>query len=156
MDSSARNRKLLRDVDERMPTQPLRRPRAGGSGVGYGGILARITGAILLDGETAQWRYTWVQVGINADGSFHDKVGGSTSASAGYARCGFEAYNPQQRFGIMGNGVDTNGADYPAGFALVSHRGNPVVFLRPMAADDDPEVIWWIFDAPNANDGTCN
>ena len=60
--------------------------------------------------------------------------------------------------GIQGHGVDIDGADYPAGFAVMPIAVGAVVRASPATVTnldtDDPEVQWW-FSEINADDGTC-
>lgn len=104
-----------------------------------------------------KWRYTCKEQTMLQFG-WADKSGGRTFTNV---INGFETYNVADP-SIRGNGVNSGGANYPAGFDLQPIRGNPVVQLWPKFIPAEvgpppvPATIQWAFSNPNADDGTCD
>lgn len=98
-----------------------------------------------------QWWYDWMEVRRTSTG-FEAFDGARDSDTCEQAINSVEENNGSS--GIQGNGIDHDGADYPAGFELQPIRGNPV---RRMYVDylADGSAVY-TFEASNAEDGTCD
>jgi len=145
---------------------PMSNAQAGGTGHGkafrFGKIISATAGTI-VDANTnpVQWTYELHEVYKTARGY-------TTSAAAVWTvlpeGAGFRgtAYN----FGEDGNagtgrqmnGIDHDGADYPAGFKMQALQVNAIVPFTVILAGDGSGSFTqeaWIFPVPNGEDGTC-
>jgi len=112
---------------------------------------AKITGSTLISGATYRWAYTWVEQERTATG-WQAKSGGRTGTSGGQlAYNSIEAYNTGT--GIQGNSIDHGAVGYPAGFALLPVRGNPVVEMK--LEFDTANTVYYSFSYVNGEDGSC-
>jgi len=132
------------------------RRRGHGSVIRWGIIQsAEATGVNDANANPVQWIYTIHESTKNGTG-----YGAWETLPAGNGYRG-NAYNPMedQNTGLVkqGNGVDHDGADYPAGFEMQPLQS---VFPYPfvlMPAFDGERFIdeAWILAIPNGEDGTC-
>lgn len=121
-------------------------------------ILARLTGwAVDSDNK---WVHSWTQVELDSSGDDYVVSGGlSGTTTSNFARNLLEVNNTAS--GVQGNSVNNAGADYPAGFSLQPIGGGTggvpgntvVVWLRNIVTKEGGRA--WVFDTPNADDGTC-
>lgn len=112
---------------------------------------AKITDSLEIDGENNRWQYGWIEQRRTATG-WEDLPDGRTGTTdTRFALNMTEANNGAT--GIMGNSIDHDGADYPAGFSLQPVRGSPVVRMY-VSTDVDGNVAY-DFEYVNAEDGTC-
>lgn len=114
---------------------------------------ARITGAATLGPN--RWRYEGDEIGsvdssdvyILASGGMQWRIADNT-----YLLNDIEAANDGA--GVEGHGVDVDGIDYPAGFAVVPIGIGAIVTVRPLPISGGGTR--WTFSVPNTDDGTCN
>jgi|GEM_PF-2636708 len=127
---------------------------AGGGGSSTPGQFfpARITGADTLT-TNARWAYHWEELEVTGVG-FGTLAGGRVgSLGAGHrARNIVEDANVAAA-GVGGDGVDTSGADYPAGFTRQRIVDDVVVFM--FEATDLAMNLRYFFSQVNSHDGTC-
>jgi len=118
----------------------------------YHFFAARIAGNTSLGSN--QWTYSWVEVEKTSAG-----YGGWTTRDEG--RSGTDdAYNRAEDMNdgadLEGNGVDVDGADFPAGFAVQPAPTGSIVLMEAVhfPLDGEAAVEYW-FTHENAIDGTC-
>lgn len=112
---------------------------------------AKITGSLAMDGASNRWQYAWSEQVRTATGWETPAGGRSGTTEEGFALNSVEANNDGA--GVQGHGVDIDGADYPAGFALKPIRGEPV--RRMWQEIDTDGNVCYSFEATNTDDGTC-
>jgi hypothetical protein len=119
---------------------------------------AKITGSAAADSPAqGRWVYAWTEVEKTAAG-----YGGWTAVDGG--RSGTTGTDPAYNSiedandgtGVQGNGVDVDGADYPAGFAQQPAPANIIVemVVVSLVVEDVPLTEYW-FTYEGADDGTC-
>ncbi len=111
----------------------------------------KITVATTIPDTTNRWVYTGVEQEA-VDAGWQTLSGGETVEKLYNA---IEANNDGT--GIQGHGVDIDGADYPAGFAVMPLAVGAVVraWALNVTIEGEQELQWWCCD-PNADDGTCS
>ena len=126
-------------------------------------LLAKITANDKI-GSDWRWKYAWTEVVLDAsDGtSFTDKTSGLPgTVGTDYALNLCEASNDGTD---VGPGVETNGADYPAGFdpmaigqltSEAAESGGIDVVVPMFLMRDDAGNLRYFFALANAHDGTC-
>ena len=116
-------------------------------------FFGRITGSNQV-GATNRYEYTFTQVYKTSTWASDSTSGawelGSYSASA-YNLC--EVMN--NSVGTQGNGIDVDGADFPAGFTLKPCPINSIVSIVSTPANAGSAYEAW-FSHVNAVDGTCD
>lgn len=112
-------------------------------------FLAKITSSASL--ATNRWKYAWSEVVLDRTDDGFDIRGRSGTTTTDYALNTVEAFNDGT--GVQAPGVDIDGADYPAGFALMAIQGDPVVMMYPIP--DDEGRLRYFFSLANAHDGEC-
>ena len=110
-------------------------------------ILARITGATTISGQTNRWSYAWEQVELLTDG-VQAVTGGLNDTAHGKALNLCELQN--NGLGIEGPGWDIDTA--PTGFALQPIRNACVQLWHGYNAAGDTA---WFFTLANVLDGEC-
>lgn len=123
-------------------------------------VWVRVSGAVVFGAAGSnEWRYTCIEQEMTIAG-WVDKAGGRTFTNVFN---GYENANVADP-SIRGNGVNSGGADYPAGFDLMPVRGNPVVPIYPELVPqppvgnppvEQPDIVQWVISDPNADDGVC-
>ena len=101
--------------------------------------------------STNRWTYSFVEVVKKTAGygGWSTRTGGRT----GTARNMFEDMN--NGAGIEGNGINVDGTDFPAGFAVQPvPAGTIVMVYRVLEASAGAQEFW--FDFVNAVDGECD
>ncbi len=111
------------------------------------GFDAKITGSSAVGDN--QWRYTWVRVVKAAAG--HDPGAWLELSETGYAYNRVESMN--SALGVQGNGVDIDGASYPAGFSPQPCPEGCIVRLQEVKNGSGDSEYWFSYE--NADDGTC-
>ena len=123
-------------------------------------FLARITGHTDLTANV-RWRYAWVEVVLDDDADV-DKTDGRVGSSEPTEALNLTEMNNTAADAIGGDGVDSNGADYPANFKRrpIGSQGTTdthavdVVVVMFIVVDSDGNNRY-VFSQPNAHDGTC-
>ena len=110
-------------------------------------VLARITGANAIGGQSNRWTYTWEEVELTTTG-YSTKTGGRTSTNETSALNLCELVN---------DGTDTEGpgwdlATAPAGFDI-----QPIAqcCVQMWCHRDSTADIRWFFSMANVLDGSC-
>ena len=117
-------------------------------------IWANLTGETEI--STNRWKMAWTEVVRTSTTGFGAPSGRtalSGTATGDPVINSVEANNAAT--GVQGNGVDVDGADYPAGFSQqpISRDGKTVVKIYRQRLSDGTMV--WTTTQPNADDGTC-
>lgn len=115
--------------------------------VGHHAFPAEI-GTATSDG-TDRWSYAFDEVELSAAGyaSWATRTGGTSGTARNLSELGNAS-------GVAG-GVDTGGADYPAGFSAQPVASGTVVMMHPIRAGDGT-LTYWFEHGPTAHDGTCS
>lgn len=109
---------------------------------------AKITGATLV--STNQWEYTFIEVekgaiGLNPGGWSDKTLEGTAYNSIEYMN--FSA-------GVQGNGVDIDGADFPATMGLQPCPETNIVWMHRLENGAGETEYWFSYE--NGVDGTCS
>jgi len=137
------------------------RPGRGRNTAGTEFIRARITASTEVDTpSTNRWTYSWVEVekavvgyGTAGVGSWSTKAGGRSGVNDAFNHC----ENLNDTTGTQGNGVNVDGAGFPANFALQPARVGVVVLLERIlfsVSEVNYEEYWFSYES--GIDGTCD
>jgi hypothetical protein len=122
-------------------------PGTGGASIGF---FAEITAATSAGSGTNQWVYTAQKV------SCHPALGAYAPGQWIKDGADITCYNSREvinsAFGVQGNGVDVDGADFPAGFEIQPCPVGNIVWLHRVGGDD---TYLLSFEYENGIDGTC-
>lgn len=115
-------------------------------------VLAKITGATAITGQTNRWEYDWEEVELTAAG-VQTRSGGLTSTNTAKALNLCELSNDGGTAGDKHEGPGWNVYDAPAGFDLREIKGAPAVQMWSMR--DSAGTLRWFFSLANVLDGAC-
>ena len=129
-------------------------------------ILAKITGHTAITAN-ARWKYAWSEVYLDASGDDYVPVNARSGTTTSNWALNLTELNNTTASAIGGDGVNPSGTDYPAGFlrrpvgsqgTADTHAVDVVVLMYavqiPVPSTGGPSVLW-VFQHPNAHDGTC-
>ena len=117
-------------------------------------FFATIDDSAAMDGEDNRWDYGWTEVEkatAGASGTWSAPTSGRSGTTTSTPAWNFiETINDDA--GVQGNGVDIDGADFPAGFSVQPVPDNTLVRMHEVIVDGTTE--YW-FQYENGIDGTC-
>jgi len=123
-------------------------------------FLAKITGNSAVTANV-KWKYAWSEIIMSSDAAAAKSGARSGTTSTGYALNIVELNNTTAG-AIGGDGVNSAGADYPAGFkrrpigsqGTTDTHANDVIVMMFVVVNKDSGRNY-LFSQPNAHDGTC-
>jgi len=112
------------------------------------------TSTIDTNSNPVQWKYKIQEIANTSAG-----YGGATSLAGGHVSATFDAYNHAETgndgTGRQMNGIDHDGADYPATFKMQPLQVNAVVKFEYVRVNDELTEVWLWPPGYNGEDGTC-